>query len=259
MVPFRFGTVESGRTTQGHRFLEPGPHTIAAASDYTMTLETAKVMLDPERRAREIEAQAKALAADERLSLVEDDWLLAENAGLVEWPVVLPGMIDERLMDLPQEVPRSAMRKHQRYFSLRSADPIIKLAPRFVMVADTDLADGGGAVVAGNERVLRARLADARFFWDQDRRRRLEEQLPALEGVVFHARLGSMRKKADRIARLAQILCPAVSGANPDDAERAGLLCKADLVTEMVGEFPDLPRDHGPLLRTPRRRGAFGL
>ncbi|MDE0049867.1 MAG: glycine--tRNA ligase subunit beta [Rhodospirillales bacterium] len=240
VVPFRFGSVQSGRTTLGHRFLSSGSLTIADVDSYAATVEKAKVMLEPERRAREIEANAKALAAGEDLLLVEDDWLVAENAGLVEWPVVLPGTIDERLLDLPQEVPRSAMRKHQRYFSLRSADPIIKLAPRFVMVANTDIGDGGTAVVAGNERVLRARLADARFFWDQDRRRRLEEQLPALEGVVFHARLGSMRKKADRIARLAHILCPAISAANPDDAARAGLLCKADLVTEMVGEFPDL-------------------
>ena len=240
VIPFRFGSVESGRTTLGHRFLSSSPLTVDEAASYAAILEDAKVLLDPEQRAREIEARAKALAVGEGLSLAEDDWLVTENAGLVEWPTVLIGTIDERLMDLPQEVPHSAMRKHQRYFSLRTVDPIIKLAPRFVMVADTETADDGGAVVAGNERVLRARLADARFFWNQDRRQRLEEHLPALEGVVFHARLGSMRKKADRIARLAQILCPAVSGANPDDAARAGLLCKADLVTEMVGEFPDL-------------------
>ena len=240
VVPFRFGAIESGRMTSGHRFLSSGPLAVDVAGNYAPTLEASKVMLDPERRAREIEAKAKALAADEGLSLAEDEWLVTENAGLVEWPTVLIGTIDERLMDLPQEVPRSAMRKHQRNFSLRSVDPIIKLAPRFVMVADTETTDGAAAIVAGNERVLRARLADARFFWDQDRCQRLEEHLPALEGVVFHARLGSMRKKADRISRLAKILCQAVPGANPDDAACAGLLCKADLVTEMVGEFPDL-------------------
>jgi len=240
VVPFRFGTVESGRMTSGHRFLSSGPLAVDVAGNYAPTLEASKVMLNPERRAREIEAKAKALAADEGLSLAEDEWLVTENAGLVEWPTVLIGTIDEHLMDLPQEVPRSAMRKHQRYFSLRSADPIIKLASRFIMVADTETTDGNAAVISGNERVLRARLADARFFWDQDRRQRLEEHLPALEGVVFHARLGSMRKKADRVARLAHILCPAIPGANPDDAARAGHLCKADLVTEMVGEFPDL-------------------
>ena len=240
VVPFRFGTVESGRMTSGHRFLSSGPLAVGVAGNYAPTLEASKVMLDSERRAREIEARAKALAAGEGLSLAEDEWLVTENAGLVEWPTVLIGTIDERLMDLPQEVLRSAMRKHQRYFSLRSVDPIIKLAPRFIMVADTETTDGTAAVVAGNERVLRARLADARFFWDQDRSHSLEKHLDALKGVVFHARLSSMRKKADRVARLAHILCPAIPGANPDDAARAGLLCKADLVTEMVGEFPDL-------------------
>ena len=240
VVPFRFGTVESGRTTQGHRFLSSGPLAVDVAGNYAPTLEASKVMLDSERRAREIEARAKALAAGEGLLLAEDEWLVTENAGLVEWPTVLIGTIDERLMDLPQEVPRSAMRKHQRYFSLRSVDPIIKLAPRFVMVADTEATDGTAAVIAGNERVLRARLADARFFWDQDRSQSLEKHLDALKGVVFHARLGSMYEKAKRIEKLAPTLCQWIDGTNPDDAARAGLLCKADLVTEMVGEFPDL-------------------
>ena len=240
VVPFRFGTVESGRTSLGHPFLSSGPLTFTAAGDYMATLEHAKVMLDPERRAREIEEKAKALAADEGLSLAEDEWLVTENAGLVEWPVVLIGTIDERLMDLPQEVPRSAMRKHQRYFSLRSTGPVIKLAPRFVMVADTETENGGGAVVAGNERVLRARLADARFFWDQDRRRTLADRVPQLEGVVFHARLGSMYAKAKRIEALARTISNRVNDADAQEAARAGFLCKADLVTEIVGEFPDL-------------------
>ena len=238
VVPFRFGTVESGRTTLGHRFLSSGPLTIEDAGSYVATLEGAKVMLDPEQRAQKIKREAEALAQQESLSLAEDDWLVTENTGLVEWPTVLMGSIDDHFMQLPSAVLGSAMRKHQRYFGLM--EEIGKPAPSFIMVANTETADGNIAVIAGNERVLRARLADARFFWEQDKRRSLEEHLPALEGVIFHARLGSMRDKAERIAVLARSLCPAIAGADPDEAARAGLLCKADLVTEMVGEFPDL-------------------
>ncbi len=238
VVPFRFGGVESGRTTLGHRFLSSGTLTIANAGIYAATLERARVVLDPQERAQAVGNGMSALAEGGGPTPEPDHGLVDENAGLVEWPVVLMGSIDERFMDLPPEVLRSAMSKHQRYFSVRGSDG--KPAPHFVMVADGATDDSNNAVVAGNERVLRARLSDARFFWDQDRRQKLEDYLPALEGVVFHARLGSMRKKADRIARLAHILCPAVSGANPDDAARAGLLCKADLVTQMVSEFPDL-------------------
>ena len=238
VIPFRFGAVESGRTTLGHRFLSTGPLVIRDAGRYTATLEAAKVMLSFEARAQKIAADAKALAEGEGLTLAPDDWLVAENAGLVERPGALMGSINEHFMDLPKEVLRSAMRTHQRYFGLVAADG--RPAPRFVMVANTETADGGSAVVAGNERVLRARLADARFFWDQDRRRRLEDRLPALAEVVFHARLGSMHEKARRIAALARALCNWIMDADPVQAERAGLLCKADLVTEMVGEFPDL-------------------
>ena len=248
VVPFRFGTVESGRTTLGHRFLSSGALAVDHADSYETTLEDANVMLDLVRRATIIVDYAKALAQDEGLKLADDDRLVVENAGLVEWPVMLVGSIDERFMDLPKEVLRSAMRTHQRYFGLLSTDDIIKPAPRFVMVASAEMAQGATAVIAGNERVLRARLADARFFWDQGRRQRLENCLPALEGVVFHTRLGSMKDKAERIAVLARSLFVVVKDANPkwagdakpDDAERAGLLCKADLVTDMVGEFPDL-------------------
>ena len=148
------------------------------------------------------------------------------------------GSIEEEFMSLPAEVLRSAMATHQRYFMV--LDEASRPAPKFVMVANTETADGGGNVIAGNERVLRARLADARFFWDQDRRRKLEDYLPQLVGVVFHARLGSMADKARRIERLARLLCSRVPGADPNQATRAGILCKADLVTEMVGEFPDL-------------------
>ena len=240
VIPFRFGAVDSGRTTLGHRFLSSGPLTVDDVGSYAATLESAKVMLDPDERAQRIKGKAEALAKSADLTLVQDDWLVTENAGLVEWPVVLMGTIDERFMDLPQEVLRSAMRTHQRYFGLLGIDDIIKRASRFVMVANTETADRAAAVIAGNERVLRARLADARFFWEQDRRQRLEEHLPALEEVIFHARLGSMAEKAQRIAALARSLCSRIAGADPNQATRAGILCKADLVTEMVGEFPDL-------------------
>ena len=240
VIPFRFGAVESGRTTLGHRFLEPGPHAIADAGNYEATLEGAKVMLDPEERQQRIANGIGVRANSEGLRVVSGQrWLMTENVGLVEWPVVLIGNIDAQFAkDLPSEVLRSAMSTHQRYFSLIDEDD--RPAPRFVMVSNAETGGDGAAVVAGNERVLRARLADARFFWDQDRRQKLIDRLPQLEGVVFHARLGSMAKKAERISKLARLLSPAVPGSDPNDAERAGLLCKADLVTEMVGEFPDL-------------------
>ena len=243
VVPFRFGTVESGRTTSGHRFLSSGPLAVDVAGNYAPTLEASKVMLSPEARAQKIKDDAEALAKRDSLTLAADDWLVTENAGLVEWPVVLMGSIDELFMNLPPEVLRSAMRKHQRYFGL--VDKADRPAPRFVMVADIETKDDSAIVVAGNERVLRARLADARFFWDQDTSLELEKRVNALKGVVFHADLGNMHERVKRISDLALTLCSAtfVRGDDlnyPNDANRAGLLCKADLVTEMVGEFPDL-------------------
>ena len=238
VVPFRFGSVESGRTTLGHRFLASGPLTIAAAGGYADALEAANVMLDPKDRLEAIGNGMLALAESGGPMPEPDHELVDENAGLVEWPVVLMGSIDKQFMDLPAEVLRSAMGKHQRYFSVRGGDG--KPASHFVMVADGATDDSNNAVIAGNERVLRARLADARFFWDQDTRRTLADLVDDLQGVVFHARLGNMKDKAERIENLARTLCPAIPGADPDRAARAGRLCKADLVTEMVGEFPDL-------------------
>ena len=238
VVPFRFGAVESGRTTYGHRFLSSGPITIDEEGSYAATLEDAKVMLDPAQRAEKIRKDAEGLAQGQGYLFEPDDWLVTENAGLVEWPVVLMGRFDKRFMDLPEEVLRSAMRTHQRYFAI--TDGILQAPPRFIMVTNTDTADGGAVVREGNERVLRARLADARFFYDQDRRVPLADRVPRLDGVVFHARLGSMYSKAKRIERLARTLGQWIEGAYPDNAARAGLLCKADLVTEMVGEFPEL-------------------
>ena len=239
VVPFHFGAVESGRTTLGHRFLSTGPLTVDDAGSYADTLKAEYVMLDPEQRKEKFEEDARALAKREKLLFFAvDEQLVEENAGLVEWPVVRMGQIDADFMNLPPEVLRSAMRTHQRYFSL--LDENDRPVPRFIMVANTETASDDAAIVAGNERVLRARLADARFFWNQDRKQKLVDRLPQLEGVVFHARLGSMADKARRIERLARTLCHYIDGADPDKAARAGLLCKADLVTEMVGEFPDL-------------------
>ncbi len=245
LVPFHFAGVQNNRTTLGHRFLSSGPLTIADPSSYAATLEAAKVMLDPERRREKIVGDITTQVERAGLAVASDDWsvtehdLVTENVGLVEWPVVLMGSIDERFMDLPPEVLRSAMRTHQRYFGLLKQDSL-EPAPRFVTVANTEVTTASTEVIDGNERVLRARLADARFFWDKDTSQSLEKHLDGLKGVVFHARLGSMYKKARRVEALARTLCPAIPSADPDRAARAGLLCKADLVTEMVGEFPDL-------------------
>ena len=238
VVPFRFGTVEGGRMTFGHRFLKTEPLSIEHPNNYVAALEDAKVMLDPEQRIQAIVNRIWEIESEEGLELAPDKRLVEENAGLVEWPVVLKGSIDPRFMDLPSEVLRSAMGTHQRYFGLRRGTG--RPAPHFIMVSNIETEDEGAAVVAGNERVLRARLADARFFWDQDRRQPLADRVPKLEGVVFHARLGSMADKARRIAKLAGDFFSQITGADPKKAARAGLLCKADLVTEMVGEFPDL-------------------
>jgi len=237
VVPLSFGPVVAGATTRGHRFLAPEPFPVTGFADYAAKLAAARVILDPaERRARILE-RAQALAAAEGLSLRPDDGLLDEVTGLVEWPVPLVGSIDAAFMAVPAEVLITSMRSHQKYFSLLAADG--SLAPRFVVVANIDAADCGAAIVAGNQRVLRARLSDARFFWDTDRRHRLESRLPKLAERTFYAGLGTMAEKAERIAGLARRIAPAV-GADPDLAERAGRLAKADLSSEMVGEFPEL-------------------
>jgi glycyl-tRNA synthetase beta chain len=238
VVPIEFGPLRAGTTTRGHRFLAPGPIEVRDFEDYRQKLAAAYVQLDSSERRREIATEAARLARSQDLRLRDDPALLAELAGLVEWPVVLLGRIDQRFMALPEEVLVTAMRHHQKYLALEDADG--RLAPRFVMVANLLAKDGGRAVVAGNERVLRARLWDAQFFWDQDRKRPLASRLPKLDGVVFHARLGSLGAKASRLESLAGGLAHRIPDARPELATRAGLLCKADLVTDMVGEFPEL-------------------
>ncbi len=232
-----FGQVVSSDTTVGHRFLAPKPFNVHGFADYKSKLAHARVMLDGDERSRVIIGQAEKLAADEGLSLKPDKALLAEVVGLVEWPVVLIGAIDKEFTDLPQEVLVTSMRYHQKYFSLLDGDG--NMASRFIVVANTEASDGGRAIIAGNERVLRARLSDARFFFDSDCKNSLESRLGELENLVFHARLGIVSDKAVRVSELAHALAGYV-GAERELAKRAGLLCKADLATGMVGEFPEL-------------------
>ncbi|MCH7634607.1 MAG: glycine--tRNA ligase subunit beta [Proteobacteria bacterium] len=224
--------------TTGHRFMAPGPFTVKDFKDYEAKLKQAKVILDPAERRAKIERDARALAKKAGLTLKADEGLLDEVAGLVEWPVALIGAIDEDFMSLPPDVLITAMRSHQKYFALEDANGA--MAPRFITIADNETRDGGKAIVAGNERVLRARLADAKFFWDQDRKRRLEERVAKLGEVVFHAKLGTLAAKAGRMEALAVGLCEYVPGADAEPARTAARLSKADLVTAMVGEFPEL-------------------
>lgn len=238
-VAFEAGGLRAGAATRGHRFLAPGPVELRSAAGYADALREARVLVDPEeRRARILEA-GRAAAEGEGLRFPDGDAaLLDEVAGLVEWPVVLVGGFDESFLDLPPEVLRTAMRRHQRYFPL--ARPDGGPAPRFVVVADIEARDGGEAVRRGNERVLRARLDDARFFWNQDRRRPLADRLPELEGVAFHAKLGTMADKARRMADLAASLAPRIPGLDAARAGEAARLAKADLAAGLVGEFPEL-------------------
>jgi len=227
-----------GDTTAGHRFLAPQPFKVTGLADYRKKLKAHKVILDRDERRAAIVAQAGRRAASAKLTLKDDPALFDEVSGLVEWPVVLIGRIDEAFMDLPPEVLTTSMRAHQKYLALldRKGRP----APRFLIVANMETADKGKAIVAGNERVLRARLSDARFFWDQDRKMPLRQRTPALRGIVFHARLGTLDDKVDRVQVLAAKIALQVAGADVDRVTSAARLAKADLVTGMVGEFPEL-------------------
>ncbi len=230
--------IQSNSRTFGHRFLDPSEIMVAGFADYKVKLRDAYVIVDPAERRAAIKEQADRLAAAEGLSVKPDDALLDEVTGLVEWPVALMGRIDEQFMDIPPEVLTTSMRVNQKYFSL--LDKSGKLAPRFLVVANMTTKDGGKAIVAGNERVLRARLSDAKFFWDQDRKAKLEERVPALKDIVFHARLGTIADKVSRMQTLAAELAPYIPGADVDRVRSAALLAKADLTTGMVGEFPEL-------------------
>lgn len=238
VVPFEIDGIRSGDMTRGHRFMGAGSFAVSSFADYRQKLHDHHVMLDPAARAAAIHEGALHLAQEAGLHLVEDDALLAEVAGLVEWPVPLIGKIDDQFMSVPQEVLTSTMRANQKYFAL--TDDASKLAPRFIVISNLIAEDGGEAIVNGNERVLRARFSDARFLWEQDKKVTLESRLPKLEEVVFQAKLGTVREKAERIAKLARELAAVIPGVDPVKAEIAGRLAKADLTSGMVGEFPEL-------------------
>ncbi len=284
IVPFEVDGIASGDVTYGHRFLAPQPIRVRRFDDYVSALEKAKVVLDADRRKEIILADARNLAFAQGFELVEDEGLLEEVAGLVEWPVVLMGQFEERFLAIPGEAIRATIRANQKCFVLKRADPSPSpreaagragagggstgseaapsstmpgaphpqslpaasggreeagLANRFILVSNIVASDGGKAIVAGNGRVVRARLSDATFFWETDRKTKLEDRLEKLKSIVFHEKLGTQYERVERIAALAKELAPVV-GADPALAERAARLAKADLVTEMVGEFPEL-------------------
>jgi len=227
----------SGNLSEGHRFHAPGTFTVTSAAQWAEELMGRQVVVDAAERRRMIAEGLAALAATRGLAVVDDPGLLDEVTGLVEWPVPLIGAIDAAYMDLPAEVMQVSMRVNQRYFALR--DAIGHAAPYFAFVANIEAPDGGRAIIAGNERVLRARFADARHFWDLDRRTKLADRVPALDSITFHAKLGTQGERVRRIMALAQHLAPPV-GADVAHASRAALLAKADLTSGMVGEFPEL-------------------
>ena len=238
IVPFTIGGISAGNETRGHRFMAPQPFTVRHLEDYLQKLDKAKVVPDAERRRDIILTEAKQLAFAQGLELVEDEGLLAEVAGLVEWPVVLMGSFDQEFLQIPGEMIRATIRNNQKCFVLRDAAHA-KLVDKFILVSNIEADDGGKAIVAGNERVIRARLSDAKFFYETDLKTRLEDRLPKFKDIVFHEKLGSQWERIERIERLAAELAPLV-GADVNKARRAARLCKADLLTEAVGEFPEL-------------------
>ncbi len=258
IVPVEIEGIAAGAATVGHRFHHPGVITIGSCSDYAEKLRACHVIVDHEEREAIIRDGAAKAAKAAGLTLVEDEGLVVENAGLTEWPVPLTGRFDPDFLDVPREVIVLTMRTNQKYFACTDAAGM--LAPAFVCVANVDASDGGEAIVEGNRRVLAARLSDARFFWEQDLKVPLEEQAQRLSGIVFHEKLGTVADKVERVAKLARWLveegivnecAPAKAGAQSgplptqghtfaDQAERAARLAKADLVTGMVGEFPEL-------------------
>ncbi|MFG1180479.1 glycine--tRNA ligase subunit beta [Xanthobacter versatilis] len=238
VVRFEVDGIVSSNITYGHRFLAPAPITVKRLDDWMAKLEATKVVVDRDRRKDIILNDAKDLALANGLELVEDEGLLDEVAGLVEWPVVLMGSFEERFLDIPDEVIRATIRANQKCFVLKNP-ATGRLANRFLLISNLVASDGGAAIVAGNERVIRARLSDAKFFWDTDRVNGLESRMPRFQSITFHEKLGSQAERIERIRRLAVEIAPKV-GAEPALAEDAALFCKADLLTEVVGEFPEL-------------------
>ncbi|WP_426036846.1 glycine--tRNA ligase subunit beta [Brevundimonas sp. DC300-4] len=239
VVPFEIDDMPAEAVTEGHRFMGAGkPFAVHDFADYRAKLEQHFVLLDFADRKLKILEAARAACHARGLELVDDDGLLDEVAGLAEWPTPILGDMDPQFLDLPPEVVRLSMKVHQKYFAVR--DPATgKLAPNFIVVANVEASDGGVALAAGNSRVLSARLNDARFFWGEDKKVGFDAWLSKLSGVTFHAKLGTLAERTMRIAALAREIAPLV-GADPDQAERAARLAKADLASGMVGEFPEL-------------------
>lgn len=241
IVPFEIEGIKSSNWTEGHRVMGRGPFQVRRFDDYEQVLKNkGRVILDREDRKETILTEAKQLCAAQNLELVDDIGLLEEVTGLAEYPVVIIGDMDKSFLDLPPEVIKLSMRTHQKYFAVR--DPAKKdggLAPKFIVVANLEAADGGKKIAEGNSRVLSARLNDARFFWDNDRKVKLEDRFEKLGNIVFHEKLGTVKDKAERVMALAKELAPKV-GTDPAQAERAAKLAKCDLVSDMVGEFAEL-------------------
>lgn len=238
VVKFAVDGIEAGQTTYGHRFMAPSPINVRRFEDYQAKLLDAKVVLDPERRKNTILADARQLAFAQGLELVEDQALLDEVAGLVEWPVVLMGSFEKEFLSIPGEVIRATIRNNLKCFVV--SDPKTgKLINKFIPTANIEASDGGKAIIAGNERVIRARLSDAKFFYETDLKTKLEDRLPKFDSIVFHEKIGTQGERVARIERLATEIAPLV-GADVEKTKRAARLAKADLLTEVVGEFPEL-------------------
>jgi glycyl-tRNA synthetase beta chain len=238
VVKFAIDGIEAGRTTYGHRFMAPAAIEVRRFEDYQAKLHAAKVVLDPQARKDIILAEAKTLAQAQNLELVDDQALLDEVAGLVEWPVVLMGSFEKEFLSIPGEVIRATIRNNLKCFVV--SDPKTgKLTNKFIPTANIEASDGGKAITAGNERVIRARLSDAKFFYETDLKTKLEDRLPKFENIVFHEKLGTQAERIRRIEQLAAEIAPLV-GADVEKTKRAAHLAKADLLTEVVGEFPEL-------------------
>ena len=238
VVKFSVDGIEAGQTTFGHRFMAPSAISVRRFEDYEAKLKAAKVVLDPQTRRDIILADAKELAFAQGFELVEDQVLADEVAGLVEWPVALMGSFDEEFLSIPGEVIRATIRNNQKCFVVR--DPKTgKLTNKFILTANIEASDGGKTIVGGNERVIRARLSDAKFFYETDLKTKLEDRLKKFDQIVFHEKLGTQAARIERIERLAAEIAPLI-GADVAKAKRAAHLAKADLLTEVVGEFPEL-------------------
>jgi glycyl-tRNA synthetase beta chain len=238
VVKFSVDGIEAGQTTFGHRFMAPAAISVRRFEDYEAKLKAAKVVLDPQARKDIILADARQLAFAQGFELVEDQVLLDEVAGLVEWPVALMGSFDEEFLSIPGEVIRATIRNNQKCFVV--SDPKTgKLTNKFILTANIEATDGGKTIIGGNERVIRARLSDAKFFYETDLKTKLEARLSKFEQIVFHEKLGTQAERIKRIERLVAEIAPLV-GADVEKAKRAAHLAKADLLTEVVGEFPEL-------------------